>query len=239
MTSLLIDDVLAIDAGSLTSSLSFEEQEKLEAVLLTHCHYDHIRDIAAIAINYSHFQKRLGIYALSGTLDVIATYILNGIIYPKFNEMPTPDHPPVLFRPLQAHNVIDVAGYSVLAVPVQHGISTVGYQISSRKKSLFYSGDTGPGLSSCWQYISPQLLFTDMTMPDRLKEHALSSAHLTPSLLAEELRGIKAISGDLPRVVLIHISPIFEDEIKEEIEAVARDLKADITLGYEDMVLYL
>ncbi len=34
--SLLVDDVLALDAGGLTSSLSFRSQMKIKAVLLTH-----------------------------------------------------------------------------------------------------------------------------------------------------------------------------------------------------------
>ena len=38
--SLLIDDVLAIEAAALTSSLPFKAQQKLKAVLLTHQHYD-------------------------------------------------------------------------------------------------------------------------------------------------------------------------------------------------------
>jgi len=53
LVSLLIDDVLAIDVGGLSSSLSFEEQCKIKAVLLTHQHYDHVRDIPTLAMNLS------------------------------------------------------------------------------------------------------------------------------------------------------------------------------------------
>ena len=42
---LLIDNILAIDAGGLTSSLTFSEQLAIEALLVTHHHYDHIKDI--------------------------------------------------------------------------------------------------------------------------------------------------------------------------------------------------
>ena len=49
---LLIDDILAIDAGGLTSSLSFPAQQNLKAILLTHQHYDHIKDIPTIAMNF-------------------------------------------------------------------------------------------------------------------------------------------------------------------------------------------
>ena len=43
--SLLIDNTVAIDAGGLTSGLSISAQQRLKALLLTHQHYDHIRDI--------------------------------------------------------------------------------------------------------------------------------------------------------------------------------------------------
>jgi ribonuclease BN (tRNA processing enzyme) len=54
LVSLLVDDVLAVDVGSLTSSLSLEEQQKVSNILLTHCHYDHVRDLAAVALNISY-----------------------------------------------------------------------------------------------------------------------------------------------------------------------------------------
>ena len=41
----LIDGVLALDAGSLARALSFEEQRGVRAVLLTHRHFDHIKDL--------------------------------------------------------------------------------------------------------------------------------------------------------------------------------------------------
>ena len=48
LVSLLIDDVLAVDTGSLTSELSFSEQEKIKSILITHGHYDHIKDLPAL-----------------------------------------------------------------------------------------------------------------------------------------------------------------------------------------------
>jgi ribonuclease BN (tRNA processing enzyme) len=51
LSSLLIDDILAVDTGSLTSELSFSEQEKIKAIIISHGHYDHIRDIPTFAFN--------------------------------------------------------------------------------------------------------------------------------------------------------------------------------------------
>ena len=237
LTSLLIDDVLAVDAGALTSSLSLSEQEKVSHILLTHCHYDHVRDLAAIAINISHFEKSIRVYSQASTLNAVTEHILNGVIYPDFTKIPAAN-PPLKFSSLEPHKVEVINGYRVLAVPVNHGVPTVGYQITSGEgKSFFYSGDTGPGLSPCWERISPQLIFIDVTLPNRLEEHAVSSGHLTPHLLGEELAEFDKIKGYLPQVMVIHISPVFEGEIKEELERVAKDTGADISMSYEGMRL--
>ena len=80
--SLLIDDVLALDAGGLTSSLSFIAQQKIKAVLLTHQHYDHIRDIPALAMNFALQKATLNIYSTSAVRDILATHLINGVLYP-------------------------------------------------------------------------------------------------------------------------------------------------------------
>lgn len=239
LPSLLIDDVLALDAGALTSSLSLSEQEKLSSILLTHCHYDHVRDVAAIGLNNSYFQKTIRVYSLASTLETLSSNILNGVIYPKFTEFPS-KNPALKFCPLEPYKVKDVDSYKILAVPVKHTVPTVGYEIASgEEKSFFYSGDTGPGLSPCWQHISPQLLIIDLTLPNRWEQHAAPSGHLSPRLLGEELAQFKKIKGYLPPVVLIHLSPLFEGQIKEEAGQVAKELGTTITVGYEGMRLSL
>ena len=66
----LIDNTLAIDAGSITSSLSISDQKTLEAILITHQHYDHIRDIPGLALNLAVQGSSIQVYA---TDDVRAT----------------------------------------------------------------------------------------------------------------------------------------------------------------------
>jgi ribonuclease BN (tRNA processing enzyme) len=56
---LLIDDILAIDAGALTSRLSLKAQQKIQALLLSHWHYDHVKDLPAIGMNFSLGEKSL------------------------------------------------------------------------------------------------------------------------------------------------------------------------------------
>ena len=235
LVTLLIDDILAIDAGALTSSLSFDAQLKLQAILLSHQHYDHIRDIPAIAINYHLRDMTLEIYSTKYVYELLTTHLLNNEIYPNFLEKP-PENPTIRFNILEPGKTVSVLNYSILPVRVNHSRFTVGFEITSNDgKKVFYTSDTGPGLAEVWRQVAPQLLITETTASNSFKDSSVEAGHLTPSLLRKELESFRDIRGYLPRVILVHMNPIEEKEIETEIAEVARDLKADITLGYEGM----
>ena len=68
---LLINETLALDAGSLTSNLPIANQQKIQAILLSHQHYDHIRDIPLIALNLSHHGSSVEVYATPEVITII------------------------------------------------------------------------------------------------------------------------------------------------------------------------
>jgi ribonuclease BN (tRNA processing enzyme) len=239
LTSLLIDDILAIDAGAITSSLSLEAQQKIKAILLTHQHYDHVRDIPALAMNLFLGGARTTIYSIPAVYDIVTSHLMDNEIYPSFHQRPrrNPTLRLNIIEPLKAELI---EGYSVLAVPVSHSTPAVGYQLTSPDgKVLFYAGDTGPGLAGCWRHVSPQLLIIETTASDKYKEGAAKGGHLSPSLLKEELISFREIKGYLPKVVAVHMSPNLEKEIAAEIAAVAKELGGSITLAFEGMELKL
>ena len=236
--SMLIDDSLALDAGGLTASLPFPDQQKLKALLLTHQHYDHIRDVPSLAMNLYLSGATINIYSILPVYDTLTKYLLNNELYPNFLERPQ-ENPTIKFTEIKMRDTEQIEGYSVLAVPVNHSVPTVGYQITYNGKIVFYTGDTGPGLGDCWRYVSPQLLIIEVTASNRYEEFAKESRHLTPNLLQQELIGFRELKGYLPRVVVVHINPWLEEEIEAEIAAVAGSLDNIITLGYEGMQLHL
>jgi len=239
LVSLLIDDVLAIDAGAITSTLTFEAQQKIKVVLLTHQHYDHIRDIPALAMNLFLRGATITIYSTPVVYDAVTTHLLDDKLYPNFHQHP-PDKPTLRFTTIQPHQAELVEGYSVLAVPVNHSVPAVGYQVTSPDgKAVFYTGDSGPDLAKCWQHVSPQLLIIEVTASDKYKKWSAKSGHLTPSLLKQELTTFQETNSYLPRVVVVHMNPNLEKEITKEIAAVERELGTSITMGYEGMELKL
>jgi ribonuclease BN (tRNA processing enzyme) len=233
--SFLIDGVLAIDAGALTSSLTFPEQQKLKAVLLTHQHYDHIRDMPALGMNFFLFEKTIEIYGTRPVYEALSSHLLNNVLYPNYMERP-PGKPAIQFRIVEPGRTEVIAGYTVLPVPVIHAVPTIGYQITpSNGKKVFITSDTGPGLSDCWKQVSPDLLIIEVTALNKYDDFAHQSGHLTPALLQKELETFREIKGYLPQVITVHMNPLDEKGIKAEIAIVARALKLQIQLAHEGM----
>ena len=230
----LIDDILAVDAGCLASNLSLSEQRKIKAILLSHGHYDHIRDVPSFAFN--NFDHTVKVFASAHTLNILSSHLVDGVIYPEFTKT-IPfflEKPSLKYVNLETFKTINIEGYKVLTLPVNHTITTTGFQITSKdKKKIFYTGDTGPGLSALWEHISPHLIIVDVTFPNRLENRAINSAHLCPKFLKKEMLEFNQIKGYFPQVVLIHLSPNFENEIKNEIEDFNKELKIPISIAYE------
>ena len=232
---ILIDDILAVDAGALTANLSIIQQQNLKAILLTHQHYDHIRDIPALGMNFFLFEKAIELYTTRTVYEALLTHLLNDSLYPNFIEKPQ-EKPSIHFNMIEPGRTAIIAGYEVLPVLVNHTVPTIGYQIASRDgKKIFISSDTGPGLDDCWKQISPEMLLIETTLLNKNEDFAHESGHLTAALLQQELISFRKIKGYLPKVVLTHMNPLVEKDIKAEISKVEKALNMKIRFGYEGM----
>lgn len=240
MVSLLVDGTLALDVGGLTSSLSLLEQQKVRAILLTHHHFDHTRDLVTLGANGAVFPNPVDVYALSHTLDIVNSCLLDGKMYADFSKWPSEEKPFLRLNAIEPFQRQNIQGYDVYPVPLQHAVPCLGFQVTSKDgKSLFYTGDTGPGLKECWQQVSPQLLMIEVSGINRSQDFLRSVGHLSAGLLKEELMQFRQIKGYLPRIIVIHIPPPFQKDVEQEVKEISRELGIDIDIGYEDMEITL
>lgn len=236
MTSLLIDGTIALDAGGLTASLSLAEQQRIRAILLTHHHFDHSRDLVTLGANGAFFVQPVEVFAMAQTFQTLNDCLLDGKIYADFSKWPSKEKPFLVPRTIEPMKPQNIFGYDVLPISVQHEVPSIGFQMTAKNgKSLFFSGDTGTGIVNCWRHISPMLLIIEVSGTDKSQDYFKRIGHLSPALLQEVLVEFQRIRGYLPHVVVIHIPPTQQQEVEREIKKVARRLRTRIDIGREGM----
>ena len=131
----------------------------------------------------------------------------------------------------------DVLGYKAMAVPVYHAVPAAGFQIISGDTRLFYTGDTGKGLSEAWPHVNPNVLLTEVTFGNGDPDRAAVAGHLTPNLLEESLNDFKDLKGYIPKIIVAHMNPAWEATVRRELAEVEQRLGLDIQISEADMVL--
>lgn len=237
-SSFLLDDRLALDAGAITGTLSLEEQRRVQAVLVSHSHMDHVRDLATIAdTRCQQGGPPLEIVGIPETIRTLKKHFFNDKLWPDFSKIPTPQGPTIVFRAIKPERHAEVCGFDVVPVPVTHTIDATAFIVGQGDDTIAYSGDTGP-TERLWQVLgdTPTLkaLVMEVSFPNDQDTLAVVSGHHTPSTLARELQKLKG-HDDLP-ILLFHIKPVFQARVEREL---AKVRKRNLTiLQLEDQFLF-
>ena len=218
-SAFVVDERIAIDAGSLTSGMDLKAQNALEAVLVSHAHLDHIRDLATIADNRAQNGcAPLVIVGTKQTIAILKKHFFNGLLWPDFTKIPTVRQPTIAYQILKPEVVTTVAGYKVRAIMVSHTIECCAFIIEGKDGTLAYSGDTGP-TERLWEVLNKldnlKAMLMEVSFPNQEQRVATLSGHHTPRTLATELKKYKKVK-DLP-ILLYHIKPVFQREVEREV----------------------
>ncbi len=204
----LVNDVMMLDAGTITAALSIEPQSRITDVLISHTHLDHIKAILFLADNIiGRIRKPVNIRTIPKVIDAIRKHLMNGIIWPDFTKIPTSRNPVLAYKPMQVGTPVKIGGLKVKAIPMNHPVPTVGFLVE-RWKSLrsLYSADTGPN-EGLWKEAAKaknlKAIIVDTSFPNSFEMIADASGHFTPAQLHNDL--IKArLDNSVPILYLPH-----------------------------------
>ena len=217
-TAFLLDDDLLVDAGTGVGDLSLDELARIDHIVVSHSHLDHIVSIPLLADSViSRRSQPVTVHALPETLHALRTHVLNDVIWPDFTRLPSAARPVLRLVPLAVGQRLRLGGKTIEVLPAQHTVPAVGYAVEGRAGWWVYTGDTGPN-PALWPLLSDrrvEMLVIETAFSDREQELARISQHLSPASLADQLDGL---SGEVP-VYLTHAKPGEMERIAQEVRA--------------------
>lgn len=217
-TCFLVDEVLALDAGALTSTLSLEALAKIDDILLTHSHFDHVKDLPMLSdVLVGRRDRPVTIHSNTECIETLRKNLFNNVLWPDFTAIPTRKNPVFKLRSFKAGSSVKIGGYSVKSVLVSHPVESCGYVVSDGTSAMAISGDTGP-TDKFWKVLNatPNLkaVLVECSFPNALQALADISGHFTPRTLELELAKFDRRQAE---VFLYHLKPAFVDQLKKEV----------------------
>ena len=217
LLSIIIDDAVAIDAGSLAFSCSNTQRSQVRDIILTHTHLDHIAGLPMFIDDlFATLNSPVRVHATREMIDILERDIFNWSIYPRFSELSNDNGPVVEYREFAPGSSFKVAHLSVKSVAVNHPVSASGYVVSDGAVSVAITGDTAETddiWTVCNETVDLKAVLVECAFPDELGDLASVSHHLTPARLKSEL---KKFTADCP-VYVINMKPMYRDRVVEQL----------------------
>lgn len=231
-TSFQIFKDIIIDAGNVLNSLGNEAKD-INHIFLTHSHADHITDLPFIIETFFEERKTpLTIYALEETIEVLKTYSFNNVIWPDFTKIKllNSNENSLILKKIKLNEIISIGEYQIKPIEANHIAGSCGFVITKNHQSFIISGDTYTN-PIIWEEINNnktiKCLIIECSFPDKFDELAEVSKHLTPNLIAKELKNLKR--KDIS-IFFYHLKPNYEKEL-------LKDIKKHKLLNYKGKIL--
>lgn len=219
VSSYLINDTVAIDAGCVGFSGTPQQQEAIRHLFLTHAHIDHIASLPIFVENaWTPAGNCPRVYGSPETLDAVQKHIFNNSVWPDFIALSQRMPPFLDVRSVQNEEPVDVDGLRVTPVRVNHLVPTYGYVVSDAASAVIFGADSGP-TEKLWEIAhrtaNLRAVFLEACFPNSMRALAEASLHLTPEMFNREVEKMP----DGVRIVAVHIKVRYREQVIRELQA--------------------
>lgn len=225
-TAFLLDDDVLIDAGTGVGDLGLEALARVDHILLSHSHLDHVLGIPLLADSVLRLRAQaqrppIQVFGLAPTLEALRQHVFNGVIWPDFTRLPSAEHPVLALHPFEIGQRLQLpGGHAVEVLSAEHTVPACGFAVDGGAAGHWvYTGDTGPN-PALWQrlaQIKVAHLVIETAFSDEERQLARISRHLCPAALGKELAQL----GGSIDVHITHIKPGEVDAVMQEVGALA------------------
>jgi ribonuclease BN (tRNA processing enzyme) len=220
LTCFLIDERVAVDAGSIAIALTDAQRNKVRDIIVTHPHMDHIASLPIFVDDlFAQLEEPVRIYATEEVIALLERDVFNNNVYPRFSEMENSKGRVMEYIPIRLGEEFSVAHLRATAVRVNHIVPTIGLVISDGKSTVAFSSDTAE-TDAFWTLINerPTLdaLMIEASFPDSMRELAEASKHLTPASMKRELQKLNHNGMD---ILAVHLKAAYRETLIRELDA--------------------
>jgi cAMP phosphodiesterase len=192
---------------------------KIDHIFVTHSHLDHIGFIPLLVDTVMGLRTQsVTLHATAEIIHILKTHIFNWLIWPDFNQIPSAENPFLVYQQMSVGDSVSVNHKIITALPANHVVPAVGYQVDSGKNSLVFTGDTA-GCKDFWHVVNKisnlKTLIIETAFSNADAELARLSKHLCPNTLADELVQLNV----QVETYITHIKPGEDATIMQEIAA--------------------
>ncbi|MFO1021274.1 MAG: 3',5'-cyclic-nucleotide phosphodiesterase [Planctomycetales bacterium] len=220
LTTFLINETVAIDAGCLGYISPVEVQRAVKQVFLSHSHIDHVGSLPSFLSNvYEPRGDGPTIHAGGFVLDSLRRDLFNDRIWPDLERLSAGVVSFYRTDELVSERPVVVEGLTITPIEVNHVVPTHGFLVQDATgTAVLFVSDSGP-TERIWEIANAtpglKMVFMECSFPNALGELAMKTKHLTPALFERELAKLKIPA----QIVAVHLKTGFHQTVVEELNA--------------------
>lgn len=220
LIGIIINDILAIDAGPLAFACSNSQRRSIRDVVISHTHIDHIAGLPSFIDDlFPELTSPVRVYGTREMISALTEHIFNGVIYPRFQEFVNSHGSVLEFREYSFDTSFNIESLEIKPFPVDHAAQSAGFAITEGIKKVIITGDTSESVNlvNKLNEENADMIITECAFPNRLADLAKLSGHMTPSSIGRIANGISS------PIMVSNIKAAHQKEIVNEL----RSLKID------------